>query len=87
MEQKFKGAVHGSRVERLLQEIAPALEPPDPILSHAQQLAIAVESNVRHTLRQIVYSPEGERRRKEGWMKAVGAVYQLDTGEVRFLED
>ena len=86
MEQKFAGAVHGSRIARLLQEIEPALQPPDPMLSHAQQLAEAVEANVRHTLRSILYSPEGEKRRKEGFMKAVGAVYELTSGQVRFLD-
>ena len=87
LAQKYEGAVFGSRIERLLEEITPALEPPDPILSHARQLDVAVEANVRHTLRQILYSPEGERRRKEGFMKAVGAIYELDTGAVRFLEE
>ena len=87
LAHKFEGAKYGSRIERLLEEITPALEAPDPILSHDQQLAAAVEANVRHTLRQILYSPEGERRRKEGWMKAVGAIYELDTGAVRFLEE
>jgi carbonic anhydrase len=87
MAKKFEGVEHGSRVDKLLEEIEPALEPPDPILSDAQQLAVAVEANVRHTLRQILYSPEGERRRKEGFMKAVGAIYELHTGAVRFLEE
>ena len=87
MAKKFEGAAHGSRVDRLLEEIEPALEPPDPIFSDAQQLAVAVEANVRHTLRKILYSPEGERRRKEGFMKAVGAIYELETGAVRFLEE
>jgi len=87
MAQKFHGAKHGSRIARLLEEITPALEPPDPIFSEKQQLAVAVEANVRHTLRQILYSPEGERRRKEGFMKAVGAVFEFHTGQVRFLED
>jgi carbonic anhydrase len=87
MEQKFEGAVHGSRIARLLHEIEPALEAPDPILSHEQQLALAVEANVRHTLRRILYSPEGEKRRKEGFMKAVGAVCELPSGQVRFLEE
>jgi carbonic anhydrase len=87
MEQKFEGAKYGSRIARLLQEIEPALEAPDPILSHAQQLDVAVEANVRHTLRQILYSPEGEVRRKEGWMKAIGAIYGLASGEVRWLEE
>jgi len=87
MEQKFEGAKYGNRIARLLQEIEPALEAPDPILSHAQQLDVAVEANVRHTLRQILYSPEGEVRRKEGWMKAIGAIYGLASGEVRWLEE
>ena len=87
MAKKFEGAEFGSRVDRMLEEIEPALEPPDPIFSDEQQLAVAVEANVRHTLRQILYSPEGERRRKEGFMKAVGAIYELKTGEVRFLEE
>ena len=87
IEQKFEGAVHGSRISRLLEEIMPALSPPDPLFSPAQQLDVAVEANVRHTLRQILYSPEGERRRREGWMKAVGAIYELETGQVRFLEE
>jgi len=87
MEQKFHDAHHGSRIARLLDKIAPALETPDPIFSPAQQLAVAVEANVRHVLHQILYSPEGERRRKEGFMKAVGAVFEFHTGEVRFLEE
>jgi carbonic anhydrase len=84
---KFEGARFGERVERLLQKIEPALDTPDPLLSDAQQLQVAVEANVRYTLRRILHTPEGERRRKEGWMKAVGAVYELETGAVRFLED
>jgi len=87
LEQKFEGAEYGSRIARLLEEIEPALEPPDPLFSPAQQLAVAVEANVRHTLRKILYSPEGERRRREGFMKAVGAVYELRTGKVRFLDE
>ena len=87
MAKKFEAAQFASRIARMLEEIEPALETPDPILSDEQHLAVAVEANVRHTLRQIVYSPEGERRRKEGWMKAIGAVYELHTGAVRFLED
>jgi carbonic anhydrase len=87
MEQKFHGATHGSRIARLLEEITPALAAPDPIFSPEQQLAIAVEANVRHMLRRILYSPEGERQRKEGFMKAVGAVFEFHTGEVRWLEE
>jgi carbonic anhydrase len=87
LAKKFEGATHGSRVERLLEEIEPALELPDPILSEEQQLAVAVEANVRYTLRRLLYSPEGERRRREGFMRMVGAIYELRTGAVRFLEE
>jgi carbonic anhydrase len=46
----------------------------------------AVEANVRHTVRTILESPEGRARAAEGVMKLVGAVYDLATGRVRFLE-
>jgi carbonic anhydrase len=87
LAKKYEQAEFAGRISRMLEEIEPALETPDPILSDAQQLAVAVEANVRHTLRQILYSPEGELRRKEGFMKAVGAIYELHTGRVRFLEE
>jgi len=87
MAKKFEAAEFASRISLMLEEIEPALEVPDPLFSDEQQLAVAVEANVRHSLRQILYSPEGERRRKEGFMKAVGAIYEMKTGEVRFLEE
>jgi carbonic anhydrase len=87
MQEKFHGAEHGSRIELLLEEIKPALEAPDSRLSNKQQLAAAVEANVRHVLRQILHSPEGEGRRKEGFMKAVGAIFEFHTGEARFLTE
>jgi carbonic anhydrase len=46
----------------------------------------AVEANVRWTVHSIVSSPEGKARVAEGVMKAVGAVYELSTGRVRFLD-
>jgi carbonic anhydrase len=87
LEHKYEGAEFGSRIARLLDEIEPGLEPPAPGDSHEHRLAVAVEANVRHTLRRITQSPEGQARRREGWMKAVGALYELDTGQVRFLEE
>jgi carbonic anhydrase len=44
-----------------------------------------VEANVRWSMRQLLESPEGRKRVKEGRLKLVGAVYQLVSGRVRFL--
>jgi carbonic anhydrase len=49
-------------------------------------LRAAVEANVRWTMRALLESPEGKTRAAEGVMKLVGAVYELGTGRVRFLE-
>jgi carbonic anhydrase len=40
---------------------------------------------VRWTIRQIMDSPEAQARMAEGRIKIVGAVYQIETGRVRFL--
>jgi carbonic anhydrase len=41
---------------------------------------------VRWTLRELLASPEARARMPEGVVKLVGAVYELHTGRVRFLE-
>jgi len=86
MQEKFSGAVHASRIRRLLDEIRPGLDKPDPALSHEAQLEAAVEQNVRYTLQGILKTAEGRARVAEGRMKAVGAVFEMSTGEVRFLD-
>jgi carbonic anhydrase len=48
-------------------------------------LAQAVEANVRCTMRQILQTPEGQERHAEGRVKVVGAIYEIETGLVRFL--
>jgi carbonic anhydrase len=57
----------------------------DPQLSPAERLSHGVENNVRWTIRQILDSPEGRARLAEGRVKIVGAVYEIETGRVRFL--
>ena len=63
----------------------PGLPDLDTQLSAEEQLSRAVESNVRWTVRQILDSPEGQARAAEGRLKIVGAVYEIETGRVRFL--
>ena len=36
-------------------------------------------------MRQVLETPEARQRAKQGVMKLVGAVYDLETGRVRFL--
>lgn len=45
-----------------------------------------MEANVRWIMRQILDTPEAQAREAEGVMKLVGAVAEISTGRVRFLE-
>ena len=59
----------------------------DPGLTPQARLARAVECNVRWTVRQILGTPEGRARVAEGRMKILGAIYEIESGRVRFLSD
>ena len=83
---KLQGAQQHSRIQLLVDGLLPALAQVDPGLDPDAQLAQAVEANVRWTLAQILESPEGKARMAEGRMEIVGAIYELATGRVRFLE-
>jgi carbonic anhydrase len=82
---KHNGEQFRSRVQLLLQSVIPGLPDLDEGLPPEQRLTRAVESNVRWTVRQIRATEEGQARAAEGWMKIVVAVYELETGRVRFL--
>ena len=82
---KHEGAQFRSRVQLLLANILPGLPDLDPTLSPEEQASRAVESNVRWTVHQILDSPEGKARMAEGRTKIVGAVYEIESGRVRFL--
>ena len=83
---KFHDAQHRSRIAVLLEDIVPALDGLDPSMPAAALLSAAVEANVRNTVRQLLESPEGKARAAEGKVRLVGAVYELTSGVVRFLE-
>ena len=82
---KYEGAQHRSRIQILVDSILPGLPELDPQLSPPERLRRAVESNVRWTVRQILNTPEGQARVAEGRMKIVGAIYEIESGRVRFL--
>ncbi len=75
---------NGSAV--LLRSIEPGLQdldlaqPPDALIK------AAVEANVHWSMRQLRETREIKARMQEGIFKLVGAIYELETGRVRFLE-
>ena len=68
-----------------MDSILPALAGVDPELPSPARLSRAVESNVRWTVQKIIESPEGQVRVAEGRIKCVGAIYEIETGRVRFI--
>jgi len=74
-----------SRIAVLLENILPGLGDLPPGLAPDAELRAAVETNVRWSMHQILETPEGKARVAEGVLKLVGAVYELETGRVRFL--
>jgi carbonic anhydrase len=83
---KFHGAEQKSRIEALLQNILPALDGLDATQPSETLMHSAVEANVRWTLRMIRETPEVRALGATSGMKLVGAVYELESGRVRFLE-
>ena len=82
-----QGAEQRSRIQLLVNAILPGLPQPGSQDSPGAQLSEAVESNVRWTVRQILETPEGRMRVAEGRMRIVGAIYDIATGRVRFLNE
>src|SRR6476661_5656243 len=86
IDARLRGTRQHSRIQLLVEMILPGLEDLDPQLTPEAMLAQAVEANVRWTMRQILETPEGRERQAEGRVKLVGAIYEIETGLVRFLE-
>ena len=88
LQSHFEGVQHRSRIQILVDSILPAIEGVDLHLPAPEQLRRAVEANVRRNVRQIQESPEAQARAGEGsTLKLVGAIYEIESGRVRFLED
>ena len=85
LQVKYEGVQHLSRIQLLVDSILPALAGLDPDLPQRARLALAVENNVRLTVQSIIESPEGQVRVAEGRIRCVGAIYEIETGRVRFI--
>lgn len=83
---KHEDAQMPSRIGLLMENILPGLTGLSPNGDAADQMQAAVEANVRWSIHQILETPEAKARAAEGVLKIVGAVYELESGAVRFLQ-
>ena len=83
---KFEGARHNSRIEVLLENILPALDGLDDNQPLDVLVSKGVEANVRHTIRELMETPEVKANLPGSNIILIGAVYDLESGLVRFLE-
>ena len=86
LEQRLHGVEHHSFIQILVDSILPVLEQVDPALPPEEQLAAAVEANVRAAVGTILDSPGGRAMTRDGSRRLVGAIYEIATGRVRLLE-
>ena len=86
VDARVYGTREHSRIQLLVDSILPGLSDLDSQLTRETLLEQAVEANVRWSMRQILETPEGRERQTEGVVKLVGAICEIDTGLVRFLE-
>jgi len=84
LEQIVAGREHLSRIQTLVDCILPGLPEISSQLSEQEQLAMAVEANVRWSIHQILETSEAQNATKAG-ARLVGAVYEIASGHVRFL--
>ena len=81
-----RGKQHATHIQNLLEVIIPGLVHIEPGLGADEELERGVEANVRWSMTQILAVPGARARAAEGRMKLVGAVYEIATGRVRFLD-
>jgi len=85
LEYKLNGIQLRSRIQILVNNILPGLPEFDAQSSQEERLASAIEANVRWSMHQLLETPEGQNGGLKMGVKLVGAVYDITTGQVRFL--
>jgi carbonic anhydrase len=78
-------ATEPARIALLIDNIMPGLRDVPLAAPADEQQRAAVEANVRWSMHQLLQTSEGKARAAEGTVKLVGAVYELESGRVRFL--
>ncbi len=86
LDSKLDAVEHLSRIQILVNNILPGLPDFDPQIPSEECLARAVEANVRWSMQQLMDTPEAKRAVEEDRAMLVGAVYEIASGYVRFLQ-
>ena len=86
LEERAGGARPPGRIEAVLRLVQPALQEVDPAGNPTAQLAEAVEANVRWSVQQLSAVPEARKLLERHELKVIGAIYEPQTGSVRFLD-
>ena len=86
LEEQAGRARQPSRIEAVLRHILPGLKAVQRANTHTAQLAAAVEANVRWSVQQLSAVPDARKLLEQRELKVVGAIYEPNTGAVRFLD-
>jgi carbonic anhydrase len=86
LEERAGQARQPGRIEVVVRLILPGLKNISLAGDHTQQLAAAVEANVRWSVQQLTAVPEARKLLERRELKVVGAIYDPKTGKVRFLD-
>jgi len=87
LRAKFHHQTEHRVIAELLEAVLPGLKGINPAEPADAQWRHAVEANVRWAIRQLAATPAGRAAVSDGRIQLVGAVYELATGRVRFLEE
>lgn len=87
LEAKLKkGRNEPKAIDDLLKLIDPGLKDLDMSLASPALLNAAIEANVRWSVEQLSNLPAAKQLLSSGRVTLAGAVYELDTGKLRFLK-
>lgn len=86
LDAKLKGAKEPESIAALLKLVEPSLKNVDLSVPFTTALAAAIEANVRWSVEQLKELPGAKAALAASRIAIAGAVYDLQTGVVRFLE-
>jgi len=86
VEEMLNNTKELEHIESLIKSIKPGLKKLNLKLDRDALLRAAVEANVRWSMRELLALPEAKRALLEKKVTLAGAVYELNTGRVRFLD-
>jgi carbonic anhydrase len=86
LEEMLDKPKEPEHIESLINSIKPGLTKLDLNQDRDSLLRAAVEANVRWSIQQLSALPEAQKVLEEKYVTLLGAVYELNTGRVRFLD-